>query len=496
MGTDHLSQDTDSITVPAKLGKNSLSITDYFRWGGIGLLAILAILIWVLKPFAPELGDQGHCVIAATIIAAGLWVLGSKWIPISVSGLVLLAILITSGMKYSLVFNGFTYRALWILIPALFFGFALTSTGLGRRIAYWVIRMFNPGYLALTISWVIIGILLSVLTPSITVRIAIVIPIAVAIVEIWKLKYGSSGSGYIQLVAWSMVLIPGTGWVSGSLWGPMGIGFFSSTQGLENVINFGSWLKAILVPSLILSLLFVILLYKFMKPKDRLTVTRDVFKDEYRTLGAISFREKATLVILAFTFMLVVTAQWHNIPDVTIYLGAFVLLVALGVIGVNDLSRGISWNLVIFFGVAMGLNTIFQESGVSRFLGDTFYPLVTSIADHSWILLFSTLIFLFVWRFLDVTQLYVTMAFLLPFLPGLEADFGIHPLVLFTIVIMAGNCFFAAYQQPFVIAAESIAGKAAWSSGQLRKAGVLYFIACLFTLLVSIFYWEAVGLIK
>jgi di/tricarboxylate transporter len=211
----------------------------------------------------------------------------------------------------------------------------------------------------------------------------------------------------------------------------------------------------------------------------------------------MSFKEKATLGILAITFlMLVVVAQTKIIPDVAICMGAFVLLVAVGVIKVNDLGSGISWNLVLFFGAAMGLNAIFQDAGVSKFLGDSFSPVVSSLAGNAWVFLFIALIFLFIWRFLDVTQLYTTMAFMLPFMPMLGTRFGISPLVFFAVVIMAGNCFFAAYQQPFVVAAESIAGKASWSPGQLRKAGILYFIACVVTLAISIPYWMAVGLIK
>jgi anion transporter len=464
----------------------------------LGILAavIIGSLISIYKPFAPELGPQGHMVLTATIVAVGLWVFGGKWLPIAIPGLVLLLILVASGLKYSLVFNGFTYRALWILIPALFFGFALTATGLGRRIAYWVISMFKLRYSTLTISWVVISFFLSLLTPSITVRIAIVIPIAVAIAEICRLQYGSKGSSFILLVAWSMVLIPGTGWLTGSLWGPMGIGFFGSTPGLEDLINFTSWLKAMLLPAILLSFLFILSLYRFMKPRQEIKIDREVFRSEYKGLGPMSFREKATLSVLAVTFLLLVTAQVHRIPDVAVCMGAFILLVAIGVIKVNDIGSGISWNLVLFFGAAMGLNLIFQETGLSKFLGDVFYPFVSTLAANPWILLFVLFFFLFLWRFLDVTQLYTTMAFILPFLPLLSTNFGIHPLVIFAIVIMAGNCFFAAYQQPFVVAAESIAGKAAWTSAQLRKAGLLYFVACMITLAISIPYWMAAGLIK
>jgi|WetSurMetagenome_2_1015567.scaffolds.fasta_scaffold56148_2 anion transporter len=469
---------------------------DLLHLGGIFVFVLAGAYIGLFKPFAPGLDEQGHIVLMATLIAVGIWVFGGKWIPIAGGGLVLLLVLVAAGMKYSLVFNGFAYRSLWILIPALFFGFALTATGLGRRIAYWVISLFKPSYLTLTVSWVIISLLLSALTPSITVRIAIVIPIAVALAEICKLQYGSRGSAFILLVAWSMVLIPGTGWLTGSLWGPMGIGFFGSTPGLENAITFNSWIKALLLPALVLTVLFVLLLYKFMKPKENIKLEREFFRSEYQALQPMSFREKATLIILAITFLMLVTAQIHRIPDVAICLGAFILLMALGVIGVKDIGNGISWNLVIFFGAVMGLNAIFQESGVSGFLGKAFTPLVSSLAVHPWLFLFIALVFLFLWRFLDVTQLFTTMAFLLPFMPMLADDFGIHPLVFFSIVIMAGNCFFTAYQQPFVIAAESIAGKASWTAGQLRKAGILYFAACLMTLAVCIPYWMAVGLIR
>ena len=44
---------------------------------------------------------------------------------------------------------GYTSSAVWVLIPALFFGFALIKTGLGKRIAYFVLKTFEPGILSM-----------------------------------------------------------------------------------------------------------------------------------------------------------------------------------------------------------------------------------------------------------------------------------------------------------------------------------------------------------
>jgi di/tricarboxylate transporter len=363
-------------------------------------------------------------------------------------------------------------------------------------VAYRILGLFKPGYLTMTISWVIIGLLLSVFTPSITVRIAIMVPLAVASAEICRQQYGMKGSSYILLLAWSMAILPGCGWVTGSLWGPMAIGYFNSTPGLEGSINFGSWIQGMLLPAELLTFIFIALLFVFMRPKEKLTVNGDVFKAEYKALGPMSFREKATLTILGVTFLMLVTSQFSGIPDVAICLGAFALLAAAGVIKAADIGPAISWDLVVFLGSAMGLSLILQVSGVAAFLSESFMPAVSVLAAHPWILLFVVLIGLFVWRFLDVAQLYPTIPFLMPFLPLLFIDFGINPLVLYMIFIMAGNFFFLTYQQPFAILGQSLAKESSWSSGQLRQAGTFYAIACIATLAVTIPYWMAIGYIK
>lgn len=465
------------------------------RFLGVVLFTGVGLSMGIIKPFAPDLNPAGHAVLMSVFVAVGIWIFGTKWVPLSIGSMVMLLLLTLSGVKNSIAFNGYTTRAIWILIPALFFGFALNSTGLGKRLAYWVIGLFKPSYLSLILSWVIIGLILSVLTPSITVRIAIVIPIAVASVEICRLEYGSKGAGLILLAAWSMVLIPGNGWLTGSLWGPVAIGFFDAVPGLQGTINFDSWLKAMLLPSAVLSFLFILVLYRVMKPADALSIDRDVFKAEYKALGPISFREKATLSILLITFLLLVSGRLHGIPDVTICLGAFTLLAVFGVIKAKDIGTAISWDFVLFMGTIMGMGMLLQETGVAVFLSKSFSPVIKTLAGNHWLLMFALLIFFFVWRFVDVAQLYATIPFLVPFLPMLAADFGIHPLAFFFLFIMSGNCFFMSYQQPFVIIGESIAGEAAWTPTQLHKAGIIYLFVCLVTLAISILYWKTVGLI-
>jgi di/tricarboxylate transporter len=109
-------------------------------------------------------------------------------------------------MPASTVFSGFTHTAIWTLVAALYFGFVLKKTGLGHRIAFMILKLFRPTYVSMILAWAVIGIALSLLTPSMTVRVAIMMPIAVNCCELCGLKPGSKGNSLILLTAFIMAL--------------------------------------------------------------------------------------------------------------------------------------------------------------------------------------------------------------------------------------------------------------------------------------------------
>jgi len=232
-----------------------------------------------------------------------------------------------------------------------------------------------------------------------------------------------------------------------------------------------------------------------MKPVKDLNVDRSVFQSELRALGPITFQEKTTFAILLAAFLFLVTGRWNGIPDVTVCLGAFVLLVVFGIIKAQDIGTAISWDFILFLGTIMGFGLIFQETGLATFLSRSCSTVIAALAGNPWLFTYVLLIFFFVIRFVDVAQLYCTIAFVVPFLPMLAADFHIHPLVIFFLFMMGGNCFILAYQQPFVILGQTVAGRAAWTPTQLRQAGIIFFFACLATLAISLLYWKAIGMV-
>lgn len=467
--------------------KNSL-------WGFVVFL-IIGIFIGVIKPFQPELSSQGHIILTMLLITIGLWIFKPGGLPFSVSGALFMASLLAIGIPASNVFSGFAGTAVWSLIPALFFGFVLAKTGLGKRIAYLGMKNTKLSYFGILFMWSVIGIVLSLLTPSITVRVAIVTPIALNCVNICKMPEGSKERSLILITAWAMALIPGTGWLSGSLAGPILSGFFESVPEL-GAIGFSDWAKVSLLPISIISILTVIGGYLVLKPSAPLNLSKDVFIEEYKKLGPMSKQEKITGVILVASFLMFVTNSLHGISDAAVCLVAWFLLTASGIIKFNEISTGISWDLVIFVGTAMGFGTVFAQTGVTEWISLVLVNAFEPISGSPWLFISVVLFIMFIWRFVDIAVYIPTMAIISAVSPQISKVYGIDPLVWVPLLCIAMNAFFMSYQNMFALVGEANMKGKGWTAKHLAQYGIVYFAVSMLIMLIAIPYWSSIGMFK
>ncbi len=460
------------------------------------LMVIIALYVGIVKPWVPQLSPQGHLVLFALIVTIGMWIFKPMNMPNGISGCFFLLFTLAIKVPAGSVFSGFTSSALWTLIPALFFGFVLLKTGLGKRIGYLVIQLFKPSYPMLILAFVIIGLALSALTPSITVRCVIIVPIAVAVIQACQLELKSKGSALLLLSAWAMAVIPGTGWLTGSLHGPIIMGMFDAVPDLKGTLNFSSYLQVMFMPALLLTVLLIVGGYFALKPDQPITLQKEYFKEEYKKLGAFSRDEIISAIILVVCFIMFFTNRIHGIPDGATVLGGLFLLTVFGVIKGSEIGSGISWDLIMFIGVAMSIGGVFGATGVSKWLVGVLVPVIAPLTTSPWLFAYSIIILFFVLRFFDVAVFIPTMAILIPILPEIAKNFGINPVVWVGLFIMAANCFFLSYTNMFAMVAEALAKERAWTSGQMTKYGIVYGLAVLVTLAIAVPYWMSIGMFK
>ncbi|MBA4417601.1 MAG: tricarboxylate transporter [Syntrophus sp. (in: bacteria)] len=452
----------------------------------------IAVVIALMKPFA-GLAPQGHYIGALTLVCLAMWVFKADSTPY-LSGI---TILLAGGLIFKLplatVTSGYTSSAVWVLIPALFFGFALVKTGLGKRVAYFVLTKFEPSYLTICVSWFIIGIILSALTPSITVRLAIVMPIAMSLVEACKIHDKSKGSALICLTAWGTAILPGIGWQTGSLWGILMMGFYPTA--MKVLVTPGTWFAYMAVPWMLITILFLILVYIFFKPEEPLRLSRQAFKEQYGAMGRITRQEIMCGGILICAFVLFSTEKWTGVTTPMTALLTLAALIAVGIVKVSDISSGVNWDIINFLAVVMSLTAMFVSAGISGWAGPLIEPAVLTLAGSPLMFLLVVTVVFWAIRFIDVPWGYTTVALFSPVFIPLYEKLGIHPVLVSVAIIAAGNSFFLAYQQPFIMIGDTMTKSRGWSGGQVALAGALYGVAVIMGILLSYPYWKMMGLL-
>mgnify|MGYP002857725494 CR=1 FL=1 len=406
---------------------------------GTIIVTICAVFLIILKPVS-ALDAQGNLVLAGIVITLGLWIFKPFGLPFSGGALFFAAYLLAVGMPPSTVFSGFTQSAVWTLMAALFFGFVLKKTGLGYRMALLILKLFKPSYVTLSLAWAIIGIILSVLTPSMTVRVAIVMecqPIAANCCELCGLKPGSRGNSLILLTAFAMALIPGAGWLTGSLTGPVLQGAYESVNELQGMLSFGNWFSVSFLPVELATVLMLAGSLIFMRPKEKFPEgAKDAIKEI--KLGKITKDETITGIILVFCFILFLLGNTLNISSTIVCLGAVVLFFVFGIIKPDEIGNAISWDLIVFLGVALGLGSICTSVGITDWLATLIVPALKPFAGNAFLFIAVVTVFFFAWHFVDIASFFPTFVIFPAVFPAIQKAYGVHPLVFAPVLALAG----------------------------------------------------------
>lgn len=122
--------------------------------------AVIAIAVGLIIAFMPTpagFNRLGQEVLGITLMTAIFWATG----PISLGSatVLMLALFALVGIPATTTFAAFTSATCWILIPGLMYGFAMQKTGLGKRIAWSLLRVSKPTYPSVMLAFLGLGFL-------------------------------------------------------------------------------------------------------------------------------------------------------------------------------------------------------------------------------------------------------------------------------------------------------------------------------------------------
>lgn len=409
-------------------------------------LAVAATLLLVPAPGgAPPVMMRGAAVVIA---ALGMW--ATNAVPSYFGALAFMFLaMILAVAPAPVVFSGFHSGATWLVFGGLVIGMGVHKTGLDVRLVRAMLRLFPRAYLPLLYGVFIGATAMTVMVPSASGRVALLVPIVMALAT--RLGYGGDSNGRTGLVlaATMGTMIPGFTILPSNV---PNMGLYGAAESIYGIhLQFGDYLllnfPVLAIGGMIVYPLLIWRLFRAAPPQG----------GEIEAPARWTWAERRLLAVVGFALLLWVTDRWHGISPAWVALGAALLIVTprVGALPITALVRDLDYGPVLFVAGIIGLGAVATSSGLGAAMANallTVLPLTTGhdAANFASIVVIST-----------ITELFTTM----PAGPSVMAPLAQHmaeasgwPLMSVLMApIVTWGAFPFYYQAPPVVLAVALA---------------------------------------
>jgi anion transporter len=463
-------------------------------------------IIWILvaaavgagiavAPQPPGLSHPAQLVLAILAFTVVIW--AAEVMNNGVASVLMMALMLVAGVRplgvangtVTGVFSGYADPAFWILLTVLYYGFAMKRTGLAERISYYILSLFPGSYGGILSAFFVIGLVLAMGIPSMTVRTAIMAPIAWALVQSLGLPPRSRGTALIMITTVEMAVVPGLAFLLGSLNGPVVLKMFGAAH---VPISQGSYAEVMTLPTLILCGMILVLNQVVLKPEEPLKASREFARTRLKALGPVQRPELITALVIGVSIVLWVATK---LPSFMVGMFGMTAFALAGILRDPDIAGGISWTLMLFLGGIFGLQNVIPEFKITDWMAGLMVPHVQTLVATPILLLIVISLVMLALRFLDPTAFIALPLVFLP-LEGPLSKAGFPPLILTAPLLLCSAPFWLPYTNFWIAMTEGITEKQGFSRGELFRLATIYAFSAIVAAVVGYFYWRVIGILK
>ncbi|MBT8301158.1 MAG: anion permease [Maribacter sp.] len=365
------------------------------RWIKRLITLVFGVIIWHLPIPWDITPDAWH--LFAIFITAIIGVLLEAFSIFTASVIALVAVVLLRVLTPEKAFSGFSESFILLILAAFLVAKGVIKSGLGRRIAFLLIRRFGKSTLNLGYCLVVTDTILGPSIPSNTARSGIMYPITHAL----SLDTGSlptpearnrTGT-YLMMTYIAGQTISSALWLTGMAANPVGVGI-AAQFGVN--INFGNWFFVASVPCIIALIAIPFVLYKLFPPENKYTPEApEIARKGLLEMGPMSRQE----YIMGSTFFgMILLWAFSPILNINLAIVAFLglaILILANVYTIEDIRQGggDALETYIWFAILYMISTALNDMGFMKILGA---QLATYISGYNWVSVYILLIVLYI----------------------------------------------------------------------------------------------------
>ncbi len=301
-------------------------------------------------------------------------------------------------LKPAEALSGFSNTTIWLIVSAFIFAKGFIKTGLGRRIAYVIIRAIGDSTLKLGYAMVISDFIMAPATPSSAARAGgILYPIVRSLNSALGSEPGATArkvGAYLLQTEYHGNAITCAMFMTSMAGNPLIVLLAAKTLHVE--ITWGQWALAAIVPGLVSLLVVPYFLYKVYPPElTRLPQAKEMAGDELAKMGPLSWSEKIVAGVFCGALILWSTSQYTKIDaTVVAMLGVSVMMLTAVIDWKDILEEKGAWDTMVWMGSLVALADYLSKLGFIPWFADL---VSASIVGIPWIPAFGILLLIYVY---------------------------------------------------------------------------------------------------
>lgn len=298
-------------------------------------------------------------------------VLGILLQPLPIGAVAFISITFSAligALKVGDALSGFGNSTIWLIVCAFLFSRGFIKTGLGKRIAFVIIRAIGKSSLSLGYAIAFSELVISPATPSATARGGgIMYPIVRSLSGALGSEPGPSArrvGTYLMQVGYHCDAVTCTMFMTSMAGNPLCVALAAKTLGVQ--VTWMDWTLAALVPGLICLMLVPLVMARLSRPEIwEIPDAKSLAQRELAAMGPMTLAEKALSAIFVVALLLWATSQFNHLDATVVAMAAVCVMLALGIIDWKDvLGEKGAWDAMFWMGSLMALASALAKSGI------------------------------------------------------------------------------------------------------------------------------------